>query len=397
MRSSEISAIISHPVLSKVIHLLPCLLVLLLCTGSLVTAQTQPQNTDAPPVLVDPQATPQTVALHRTLTLAIQSQRILFGHQNTTLMGVGWHGGLVERSDVQSTCGKMPAVYGWDYGLLGKLSDDGRDLLGQRITRAYDRGSVNTLCWHMWNPVTGKNFYDTTTAVESILPGGVLHRVYKDRLDALASFVTSLRGADGALVPLIFRPFHEHNKPWFWWGKTHCTAEQYAQLFRFTVTYLRDEKQVHNLLYAYSPDAITSATKDDYFYGYPGDEYVDILGYDHYTLNANEALPGLRLIVHAAAQRKKIAAFTETGSPDGLRSVKVTNYFTNGLLAPIKRDPVARQIAFLLLWQNRTEERFFVPWGDHPLVEDFKAFAADPVMMFEDELKSLRAKNPSTK
>ncbi len=387
-----------HPSLVPihVSQLLSCLLVLL-CTCSLVTAQTQTEKPDDAPSLVDPLATPQTVALHRTLTLAIKSQRILLGHQNTTLTGVGWRGGVVERSDVQTACGKMPAVYGWDFAMLGRVTEEGRDLLPQRIVRAYDRGAVNTLCWHMWNPVTGKNFYDTTTAVESLLPGGVLHRVYKERLDELASFITSLRGADGSLVPLIFRPFHEHNKPWFWWGKTHCTPEQYAQLFRFTVTYLRDEKQVHNLLYAYSPDAITSATKDDYFYGYPGDAFVDILGYDHYAHNASEALVGLRLIVQAAGERKKIPAFTETGSPDGLRSVKVTNYFTHGLLEPIKRDPIARQIAFLLLWQNRNEERFFVPYGNHPLLEDFKAFAADPVMMFEDDLKSLRATNPSTR
>lgn len=71
-------------------------------------------------------------------------------------------------------------------------------------------------------------------------------------------------------------------------GGENTTPDAYKQLWRFTVEYLRDEKDVHNLLYAYSPDVFEST--EGYLRYYPGDESVDILGYDDYhTLPATSA------------------------------------------------------------------------------------------------------------
>lgn len=39
-------------------------------------------------------------------------------------------------------------------------------------------------------------------------------------------------------------------------------------------------KQVHHLLYAYSSSNVQS--EEHYLERYPGDQYVDILGFDHY-------------------------------------------------------------------------------------------------------------------
>ncbi len=71
-------------------------------------------------------------------------------------------------------------------------------------------------------------------------------------------------------LPIIFRPFHGAN----------VTVDEYVQLWRFTVDYLRDEKGLHNLLFAYSTDVFTD--EEDYLELYPGHEYVDVLGYDDY-------------------------------------------------------------------------------------------------------------------
>ena len=84
----------------------------------------------------------------------------------------------------------------------------------------------------------------------------------------------SLKGDRQEYIPVIFRPFHELNGSWFWWGGKNCTPEEIKQLYRFTVAYLRDQKNVHNLLYAYNTDRFT--TKEDYLERYPGDEWVDI-------------------------------------------------------------------------------------------------------------------------
>jgi mannan endo-1,4-beta-mannosidase len=340
--------------------------------------------------LVDPKATRETRSLFLNLS-RVAKTRILFGHQNSTLYGVGWKADADPiRSDVKTACGKLPAVYGWDLNAMGKIkSDKGQDLLQVRIREAHKRGAINTISWHMRNPVTGETFYDTTRAVGAIVPGGSHHAQYKQELDKVAVFIGSLKDENGRPIPIIFRPFHEHTGNWFWWGKGNCTAEEYSRLWRFTVTYLRDRKELHNLLYAYSPAKCRKGTEKEYLWGYPGDRYVDILGYDHYCHDVTEALPGLRLAVRLARQRGKLSAFTETGVPKGMSQAKPGNYYTDRLLSPLSRDASARQIAYILLWQNRHAEHFWVPYQKGKLMQDFKSFAADPLMGFEDDLDGI--------
>jgi len=129
--------------------------------------------------------------------------------------------------------------------------------------------------------------------VSTLLPNSSNHDVYRRYLDRFARFATSLRAGfwtwigGGHPVPIIFRPFHEMSGSWFWWGGENTTPEAYKRLWRFTVEYLRDEKDLHNLLYAYSPDR---SSREGYLRYYPGDAYVDVLGYDDYhTLPATFA------------------------------------------------------------------------------------------------------------
>ena len=88
-----------------------------------------------------------------------------------------------------------------------------------------------------------------------------------------------MKGKHGEFIPVIFRPFHELNGNWFWWGGKNCTPDELKQLYQFTETYLRDKKNVHNLLYAYNTDKFSS--KEEYL-KVSGDEWVDIIGFDIY-------------------------------------------------------------------------------------------------------------------
>ena len=60
--------------------------------------------------------------------------------------------------------------------------------------------------------------------------------------------------------------------------KGTVSEEEYIRLFRFTVDYLKNEKNIHHLLYAFSPDrsrlVLDSNAVENYLYGYPGDAYV---------------------------------------------------------------------------------------------------------------------------
>ncbi len=96
---------------------------------------------------------------------------------------------------------------------------------------AVARGGINTFFWHLFNPVTGDNFYDKTPAVSAILPGGERHEFYRRELDRLAAFILSLKDSNGKPIPIIFRPYHEHTGSWFWWGQDFCIADEYKELW----------------------------------------------------------------------------------------------------------------------------------------------------------------------
>src|SRR5665648_1159720 len=113
-----------------------------------------------------------------------------------------------------------------------------------------------------------------------MLPGGEKHELYKQYLDKLAAFMLSLKTDQGTFIPVFFRPFHEHTGSWFWWGKNLCTVGEYKALWRFTVNYLRETKNIHHLLYAYSTDRFT--TSEEYLERYPGDDLIDLVAFDLY-------------------------------------------------------------------------------------------------------------------
>lgn len=94
-----------------------------------------------------------------------------------------------------------------------------------------------------------------------ILPGGDKNSGFNTYLDRIADFASNLKDDDGNLIPVLFRPFHEQNGGWFWWGAATTTKSEYAELYRYTVEYLRDIKGVHNFLYVFSRMVRLTATK----------------------------------------------------------------------------------------------------------------------------------------
>jgi mannan endo-1,4-beta-mannosidase len=343
----------------------------------------------------DPAATPETRVLFESLK-RVAPDYVLFGHQDALAYGVKWK---VEqgRSDVKDVAGSHPAVFGWELGdlELGAVENlDGVNFenMKQWIREGYDQGGVITISWHMNNPVSGGNAWDTTRAVIAILPGGEKHELYKSWLDAFAEFDGDLQTGNGQPIPIIFRPFHEHTGSWFWWGGENVTADEYAQLWRFTVDYLQGEKGLHNLLWAYSTDVFTDEAH--YLEHYPGNEYVDILGYDDYrALSTEEGIPlmttRLRQLVELAEETGKLAALTETG----LEGVPVPDWWTGRLLRAISADSVSRRISYALVWRNANEAdipgHHFGPYAGHLSAPDFVQFAEDPFVLLVDELPDL--------
>ena len=338
---------------------------------------------------VDKTATKKTKALYANLKI-ISGQGVIFGHQDDVAYGLGWKDEK-GRSDVKDVCGSYPGLYGWDVSKLGNdINIDSVDFGNMRdwIKHAYKRGGINTISWHMDNPVTGGDSWDNTPAVAAILPGGEKHDFYKQRLDLFVDFLSELKVGLGTKIPIIFRPFHEHTGSWFWWGKGNCTSEEYIALWRFTLEYLRDEKNVHHLLYSYSTDQFNS--EEQYLEFYPGDEYVDIIAFDDYhsikSIDQQEKLVyRLKTVVELAESKDKVAAFSETG----LETIPVDDWFTSILLNGIESDDIGKRIAYVMVWRNAGPHHHYAPYPGHSSAADFIKFRKDPYTNFEDDLPKM--------
>ncbi|MFD2935010.1 glycoside hydrolase family 26 protein [Spirosoma flavum] len=348
--------------------------------------------------LIDSKATQETKALYHNLH-KLARKHILFGHQHATEYGHGWSG-EAGRSDVKSVTGSHPAVIGVDFSGLSGRSPEAIERtklsLRKQIADTYDRGGVVTVAWHFSNPVTpqtGFNWKDSVSApaVASIIPGGSHHEQYKAILQTLGSLANSVKGKDGKLVPMFFRPYHEFDGGWFWWGKPHCKRDDFIALWRFTVSYLRDSLQVHNFIYTFSPDCLFK-TEEEYLDRYPGDAWVDVLGVDNYAdfgrngrYNLQAGIAKLKIVSDHAEKAGKLAAFTETG----LESIPDTTWWTNTLLKSLKAEKL--KLAYVLVWRNdeRSPTHFYAPYPGQASAPDFLRFYKDPYTLFETDLPNL--------
>lgn len=190
--------------------------------------------------LIDSQATPETRALYSNLW-AIKEKGFMFGHHDDLWCGRYWIG-TEGRSDTKEVCGDYPAVLGIDFAELidDRYADDPQtnEWKLRSVKQAYDMGMVTIVCLHMDNPlrfnVPGAEHYnvggawdnsDNTVVSKILTDGSDVQNTFKAWMDRLADIIKGLKGSDGKTIPIILRPFHEHNHTWSWWG-SKCTTEQ---------------------------------------------------------------------------------------------------------------------------------------------------------------------------
>ncbi|SFF35563.1 mannan endo-1,4-beta-mannosidase [Paenibacillus algorifonticola] len=364
---------------------------------------------------VDQHATAETKSLFAYLN-GVRGQEILFGHQHATDEGVTLTRADGSQSEVKNSVGDFPAVFGWDtLSLEGKEKpgvpnniEQSRINLTAAVKNAHNLGGIVTLSTHFPNFVTGGSFNDTSgNVVAHILPGGNKHAEFNAFLDTIANFANNVKDDDGKLIPILFRPFHEQNGGWFWWGAKTTTTSEYKEIFRYTVEYLRDKKDVRNFLYVFSPNGSFGGAESTYLTTYPGDDYVDVLGMDQYDNKENAGSQGflnglvtdLGMISRMADSKGKIATFSEFGySPEGMKTTgnNNTTWFTD-LLNAIKSDEDASRIAYMQTWANfGLGNNLYVPYknapnglGDHELLPDFINFYNDSFTTFRNEVQGV--------
>lgn len=318
----------------------------------------------------------------------VVNKGFMFGHQDASLYGIGWKF-EPNRSDVMSVCGDFPAIIGFDLGRieLGAVENlDGVpfELMRNEIIKQHERGGFSTISWHVTNPKTGESSWDNSdsTVVASILPGGEHYQKFVLWMDRVADFLLSLKTRDGVKIPVLFRPWHEHTGSWFWWGEALCTSQEYKSLWIMLCEHLKS-RGVDNVLYAYST-GIEPMNEKDYLEKYPGDEYVDLLGFDYYQSVHDEYVANMKrllnIITELGLKKNKPIAVTETG----LGGLKDKKWWTETLF-PVLRD---FPLSYVLVWRNAYDmpEHFFTPYPGQSSEKDFVKFYNMPRTLFLQDL-----------
>ncbi|HEU5080401.1 MAG TPA: glycosyl hydrolase [Opitutaceae bacterium] len=263
---------------------------LLLFAASVFAESSSSLASSAP---VTPDASPEAVALLKFLR-SISGKYTLIGQHNFPSVAA-------RNTDFAAEyTGRMPAVWTSDFGFAEPGDFDSyqaRSIVVAEAIRQHKQGAIVSLCWHAVPPtadepvtfrplpgadpnqlksvqgqLTDAQFKDVLT------PGTALHEKWEAQVDAIAVFLKQLQDAH---VPVLWRPYHEMNGDWFWWGGRTEGEFTTAALYRQIFDRLVNHHHLKNLLWIWSVDRPNKPemAHEKYF---PGIQYLDMLGLDVY-------------------------------------------------------------------------------------------------------------------
>jgi len=253
--------------------------------------------------LVNEKATNEAKNLMKFL-VSIQKSHILSGQQ-----------GLKEAEWVDEHVGKKPAVVGFDF-MDYSLSRVRRGVKSNETEEAikwHQEGGIVSFSWH-WNAPKdlinepGKEWSEgfrtkaTTFDIQYALshPTSEDYQLLLKDIDAIA---IQLKKLEQANVPVLFRPLHEAEGGWFWWGAKG--PEPAKELYRLIYDRITNYHKINNIIWVWN-----SSAKE----WYPGNKYVDIVSYDSYP-DAGDYRPliGKYAELTSLVHNKKLVALSENG------------------------------------------------------------------------------------
>lgn len=260
------------------------------------------------PDLINPNATAETKALYQFLLSKFNS-KIISGQTNSYY------------NNIKTISGSSPMIRGFDFqhytqgyaylwvngGHTFGWEDDGTVKQAIDWYKSTAGKGIVTFQWHWHSPSGGKagtnTFYsDQTTfdVTKAVVAGTVENKLIIQDIDSIAS---QLKRFQKAGVPILWRPLHEAGGKWFWWGAKGPQACK--DLFHIVFDRLTNYHHLNNLIWVWS------TPETDW---YPGNDFIDILGYDSYPGVYNYDVQKNSFDrIFTLSQGKKLIALTENG------------------------------------------------------------------------------------
>jgi len=344
--------------------------------------------------LVDSDATQETKQLYDLVRELNDADGAAFGNQYALFQGITPDGDQWYNidttdvySDIKNICGVHPSVSGWDINEDAFWGTPWEQQNIDAIKEAYELGAIITISFHEGNPITGGAYGDTSdTDLSKVLEGGSAHDDFLAQWETAADFIAQLQTDDGTMIPVLLRPFHELSGSWFWWGtmsdEDATSKANFIAMWQWVVTYLRDTKELHNILYVYNTDKIS--TEDAYLARWPGDDYVDVVSCDAYLgdSDADTVLTTpVGIVTAVSAAKGKPAALAETGTSAGtIDKTTIEDWWTEKLLTPLEDGGYFSKLAYIMGWANwsdGTNIYAYMPYPGSNTSENFAAFLKD--------------------
>ena len=210
---------------------------------------------------VTPNASPEARALLNFI-YHVNGKKTLSGQ-----MWAPW--GIDEIETVQRITGKLPALRGQDY-----IHERSNRRENQLAIEWWKAGGIPTIMWHWGAPSKGEGYNQSKMAIDidrCFEKGTAEHTAMWKDLERIADHLTELRDAN---VPVLWRPMHECDGNWFWYGKGG--GERFVKLWRTMFDYFVHERKLNNLIWVLCHSGIPRADWN------PGKDYYDLAGPDTY-------------------------------------------------------------------------------------------------------------------
>ncbi|MGS2763536.1 glycosyl hydrolase [Sinomicrobium sp. M5D2P9] len=191
-------------------------------------------------------------------------------------------------NDAQKITGKYPAVWGTD--LYWNQEENPGDRIVDEAFKMHEKGAIITIMWHVGRP-TDDAPYNWQESVQKpisendwkqlLTPGSGIHKRWLAQADTIAKTLKKLQQHH---IPVLWRPYHEMNGVWFWWGNKPG-KDGYIKLWKMLYKRLTDHHKLNNLIWVWNANGPRDIPYDeayDYKKFYPGADYVDILATDVY-------------------------------------------------------------------------------------------------------------------